>query len=75
MSLSKWNETRRELQGMEDKMHDMVMQRGEASELAMWRKHLSTSERIRIDKKNHELGLYLIDSLPKQVLCILLTNR
>ena len=48
-------------------MHDLVMMRGEASELAMWRKHLSTSERIRIDKKNHELGLYLIDALPKQV--------
>ena len=66
-NLRQWSETRRELQELEDKMHDLVTMRGEANELAMWRKHLSTSERIRIDKKNHELGLCLIDALPKQV--------
>ena len=31
----------------------------------MWRKHLSTTDRIKVDKRNHELGLWLLDSLPK----------
>lgn len=31
----------------------------------MWRKHLSTADRIKVDKRNHELGLWLLDSLPK----------
>lgn len=31
----------------------------------MWRKHLSTADRIKVDRRNHELGLWLLDSLPK----------
>ena len=44
------------------------MLRGEAAEIQMWRKHLSTKDRIKIDKKNHELGLWLLDALPKTVM-------
>ena len=53
---------------LEEQLHDVIMMRKEASELNAWRKHLSTSERIKIDKRNHELGLWLVDSLPKAVI-------
>lgn len=66
-SARQWADKQRELQDAENKLHDLVMMRGEAAELAAWRKHLSTSDRIKVDKRNHELGLWLIDSLPKAV--------
>jgi hypothetical protein len=53
-------------------LHDVVMMRSEAKELAGWRKHLDTRERIKIDKRNHELGLWLIDALPKQVMVMVM---
>jgi hypothetical protein len=48
-------------------MQDLTLLRGEAAELVQWRRHLSTAERVRIDKRNYELGLSLIEALPKQV--------
>lgn len=66
-SARQWADKQRELQDAENKLHDMVMMRGEAAELAAWRKHLSTSDRIKVDRRNHELGLWLLDSLPKAV--------
>jgi hypothetical protein len=50
---------------LEEKLHDLILLRGESAEIAMWRKHLSTSDRVKVDKRNHELGLWLLDSLPK----------
>jgi hypothetical protein len=50
---------------LEEKLHDLILLRGEAAEISMWRKHLSTADRIKVDKRNHELGLWLLDSLPK----------
>jgi len=66
-SARQWADKQRELQDAENKLHDLVVMRGEAAELAAWRKHLSTSDRIKVDKRNHELGLWLLDSLPKAV--------
>ena len=66
-SARQWADKQRELADAENKLHDLVMMRGEAAELAAWRKHLSTSDRIKVDKRNHELGLWLLDSLPKAV--------
>jgi hypothetical protein len=40
----------------------------EIQELNNWKKHLSTTERIKIDKRNHDLRLYMIESLPYTVL-------
>lgn len=66
-SARQWADKQRELADAENKLHDLVMMRGEAAELAAWRKHLSTSDRIKVDKRNHELGLWMLDSLPKAV--------
>ena len=57
-----------EIENLESKLHDLIMLRGETAEIEGWRKHLQTSERIKIDKRNHELGLWLIEALPKTVM-------
>jgi len=62
-----WAEKQRELREAEDKLHDLVMMRGEAAELAAWKKHMSVTDRIKVDKRNHELSLWVLDSLPKAV--------
>jgi len=62
-----WAEKQKELRDAEDKLHDLVMMRGEAAELAAWKKHMSVTDRIKVDKRNHELGLWVLDSLPKAV--------
>jgi hypothetical protein len=67
-TMKQWTTAQREIHDLERKVHDLIMMRGEAAEIDSWRKHVSTSERIRIDKRNHELGLWLLDSLPKQVM-------
>ncbi len=67
-SVKQWTQTQRELRDLEDKLGDLTVMRGDSAEIAMWRKHLSTADRIKIDKRNHELGLWLLDSLPKTVM-------
>jgi len=62
-----WATKQKEMKDIEDKLHDLVMMRGEAAELAAWKKHMSVSDRIKVDKRNHELGLWVLDSLPKAV--------
>ena len=52
---------------LESKLHDVIMMRKEAAEVASWRKHLSTSDRIKVDKRNHQLGLWIIESIPTAV--------
>lgn len=73
-TVKQYNELQRSVKELEEKLHDVIMMRKEAVELNAWRKHLSTSERIKIDKRNHELGLWLIDSLPKAVIKDVLQN-
>ena len=58
----------KEVAALESKLHDIVMMKGEAEELMNWRKHLSTSDRIKADRRNHELKLWLLESLPKSVM-------
>jgi hypothetical protein len=62
-----WAAKEAEVAEAENKLHDLVMMRGEAAELEAWRKHMSLTDRIKIDKRNHELGLWAMDSLPKTV--------
>jgi hypothetical protein len=64
-TVRQWTQAQRERESLEERLHDLILLRGESSEIAMWRKHLSTSERIKVDRRNHELGLWLLDSLPK----------
>jgi len=66
--VKQYNALQRSHKELEEKLHDVIMMRKEAQELNAWRKHLSTAERIKIDKRNHELGLWLVDSLPKAVI-------
>lgn len=64
-TMKQWTQAQREHEFLEEKLHDLILLRGESAEIAMWRKHLSTQDRIKVDKRNHELGLWLLDSLPK----------
>lgn len=67
-TVKQMKQKQKEVEEIENKMHDLVMKRGEIAEIQAWKKHLDTSERIRIDRKNHELGLWLFDSLPKAIM-------
>jgi hypothetical protein len=73
-SMKAWNTKKKEMKEIEDKLHDVVMMRGESAELSSWRKHLPTSERIKADRRNHELGLWILESLPKSVMKEVLEN-
>jgi len=53
---------------LETKLQDLLALRQTTNAMNGWKSHLSTAERIKIDKKNHELKLFLLDSLPKEVL-------
>lgn len=64
----------KEVAALESKLHDVVMMKGEAEELQGWRRHLSTSDRIKADRRNHELKLWLLESLPKSVMQEVLQN-
>lgn len=33
---------------LEEKLHDLILLRGEAAEISMWRQHLSTADRIKV---------------------------
>jgi cell fate (sporulation/competence/biofilm development) regulator YmcA (YheA/YmcA/DUF963 family) len=57
----------KEVQELESRLHDVIMMRKEAAEVASWKKHLSTSDRIKADKRNHQLGLWIIESIPSTV--------
>jgi hypothetical protein len=67
-TVKQWKIKIAEFEEMEGKVHDLVMMRGNTAEINGWRKHLETSERIKIDKRNHDLGLWLLESLPKTVM-------
>jgi hypothetical protein len=67
-TVKEWNRIQHDLQEMELKIHELTILKKETMEIQQWKKHLSTSERIKIDKRNHELGLYLLESLPKNIM-------
>lgn len=58
----------KEIDELENRIHDIIMKRGETAEISAWKKHLETSERIKVDKRNHELGLWLLENLPRTVM-------
>jgi hypothetical protein len=53
---------------LQQKLDDILALRDAASASSTWKSHLSTAEKIKIDKKNHELRLHLIDSLPTDIM-------
>eukprot|EP01038_Epipyxis_sp_PR26KG_P008400 gene8400-11358_t len=81
-SVKKFNQLQHDYDELEHKLYDLITKKNEIAELNLWKKklssnqnqsnsfknNLSTQEQIRIDKKNHELGLYIIDSLPRMTM-------
>jgi len=66
--LKAWNAKVKEVEELEGKLHDVIMMRKESAELEGWKKHVGTRERIKADRRNHELGLWILESLPKAVM-------
>jgi flagellar biosynthesis chaperone FliJ len=67
-SAKQWAHAQQEIKELEEKLHDAMMLRKETNDIQFWKKHMSTRDKIRTDRRNFELGLWLIDSLPKTVL-------
>jgi hypothetical protein len=63
-----WAHAQQEIKDLEEKIHDATLLRKETVDLQFWKKSLSTRDKIKSDKRNFELGLWLLDSLPKTVL-------
>lgn len=63
-----WAHAQQEIKELEEKLHDAMLLRKETNNIQFWKKHMSTRDKIRTDRRNFELGLWLIDSLPKTVL-------
>lgn len=53
---------------LQQKLDDILALRHVSSASSTWKSHLSTSEKIKIDRKNHELHLHIIDSLPADIM-------
>lgn len=66
-SVRAYAQKQREASELESKLHDVIMMRKEAAEVASFKKYLSTGDRIKADKRNHELGLWIIESIPTAV--------
>jgi hypothetical protein len=58
----------KEINELESQLRDVIVMRKESQEIKSWNKHISTHERILIDKKNYELKLWLLESLPKSIM-------
>ena len=57
----------RDCRALEARLHDIVVMRKESAELEGLRKHMSVKDRMAADRRNYEMGLYLLDSLPQEV--------
>lgn len=64
-TVKQWRAALQQIQEFEERIRDLISYRKESSAMESWKSHLSTAERMKIDKKNHELGIWLIESLPK----------
>mmetsp|Transcript_9391 Transcript_9391/g.14152 ORF Transcript_9391/g.14152 Transcript_9391/m.14152 type:complete len:824 (+) Transcript_9391:73-2544(+) len=67
-TVPQWNEKLRQVTQLENELHDVILLRDESHEISEWKRHLSTREKIKADRRNHELKLWLLDSLPKNVM-------
>jgi hypothetical protein len=57
-TMRQWSQAQRDRELLEEKLHDLVLLRGESAEIAMWRKHLSTQDRIKVRvRESPDLGL------------------
>ena len=66
-SVKQWHQKQAEAREAEDKLHDLIVMRKESSELQSQRKHMSSKEKMSVDKRNYEMGLWVLDSLPGEV--------
>ena len=66
-SMRAFAQKQKEVTELESKLHDVIMMRKEAAEVASFKKYLSTGDRIKADKRNHQLGLWIIESIPTAV--------
>ena len=73
-TIRQFNLAQKEIKSLEEKLHDAIVLRNETNEIQSWKKHLSTRDRIKADRRNFELGLWLIDSLPKTIMKEALQN-
>jgi hypothetical protein len=73
-TVHQWTQKVSEVSELENQLHNMIVMRDDAAELSSWKKHLSTRDRILVDKRNHELRLWVLDSLPKAVMKETLQN-
>lgn len=67
-TIKEFKEKIKEINELESQLRDVIVMRKESDEMKSWNKHLSTREKISIDKKNYELKLWLLESLPKTVM-------
>lgn len=67
-TVKQWKDKINEINELETQLRDIIVMRKESNEIQSWKKHLNTHERIQIDKKNYELKLWLLESLPKTVM-------
>ena len=66
-SVKQWHQQQLETREAEEKLHDLIVMRRESAELHGQRKHMSSKEKMCVDKKNYEMGLWILDSLPSEV--------
>jgi hypothetical protein len=63
-----WRLAQAEINLLETKLDNLVKMKQEEAEVFAWKHHLPANEQIAIDKRNHMLGLWQIDSLPQPAL-------
>jgi hypothetical protein len=67
-SLAEWKMAQQKIFHLEQKVKNALQYRNDQIEIFQWKKHLPTNEQIYMDKKNHELQLWMIESLPDSVM-------
>lgn len=66
-TVKQWTQKQKELSECESKLHDLIVMRRESAELMGDRKNMTVKQKVLMDKRNFELGLWVLDSLPHEV--------
>jgi hypothetical protein len=66
-TVKQWTQKQKELTECESKLHDLIVMRRESAELMGDRKNMTVKQKVLMDKRNFELGLWVLDSLPNEV--------
>ena len=65
--MKQWIQKQTELTECESKLHDLIVMRRESAELIGDRKSMTVKQKVLMDKRNYELGLWVLDSLPHEI--------